>query len=271
MTFQPQSGELSPRRYGSELLVSLFCLLAITVAWYAWTQKFGMPQPSSFVGHLLGVLGFALMLCTEILYSIRKRWSTSSRLPTRTWLQIHICTGIVGSYLVLLHSAGKFSGLAGIVSLLTLVTVASGFVGRYIYTAVPRTLGGSAADLELEQAISRADQELQEFGVQSELAPLLATCSSPSWLMVVGRPWMFRRQRQRLRQAIEELPGIQKPEGLFNLLERRLQLQMQTHTLAATRRLLARWHFFHVPLSVVLFTLAVIHIGAALHYATFSK
>ena len=38
-----------------------------------------------------------------------------------------------------------------------------------------------------------------------------------------------------------------------------------------TRRLLALWHVFHVPLGVALFTLAFIHIGAALYYATFSR
>jgi len=37
------------------------------------------------------------------------------------------------------------------------------------------------------------------------------------------------------------------------------------------RRLLALWHMFHVPLSGVLFTLAGIHIVAAMYYATLLK
>jgi hypothetical protein len=56
------------------------------------------------------------------------------------WLQGHVLMGLCGSYLVLLHSAGKFRGLAGALSLVTAVTVASGFVGRYLYTELPRTL-----------------------------------------------------------------------------------------------------------------------------------
>ncbi len=44
--------------------------------------------------------------------------------------------------MVLLHTSWKFNGLAGIVTLLTIIIVVSGFVGRYIYTRIPRTLEG---------------------------------------------------------------------------------------------------------------------------------
>ena len=51
-------------------------------------------------------------------------------------------TGLVGPYMVLLHTAMSFSGLAGLTMLLTLVVVASGVVGRYLYTRVPRSVQG---------------------------------------------------------------------------------------------------------------------------------
>jgi hypothetical protein len=37
------------------------------------------------------------------------------------------------------------------------------------------------------------------------------------------------------------------------------------------RRLLSLWHLFHIPLGLVLFTLAFIHVGGALYYAAFLK
>jgi cytochrome b561 len=37
-------------------------------------------------------------------------------------------------------------------------------------------------------------------------------------------------------------------------------------SLASLRRLSALWHAAHVPLGVVLFTLAVFHVAAALYY-----
>jgi cytochrome b561 len=44
--------------------------------------------------------------------------------------------------MVLLHTSWKFNGLAGATTLLTIIIVISGFIGRYIYTRVPRSLAG---------------------------------------------------------------------------------------------------------------------------------
>ncbi len=100
------------------------------------------PAASGFYGHALGILGFVLMLITETLYSLRKRIRTAQWGRMADWLQFHIFTGIVGPFLVLLHSSWKFNGLAGATTLLTAIIVLSGFVGRYIYTLVPRTADG---------------------------------------------------------------------------------------------------------------------------------
>ena len=49
-------------------------------------------------------------------------------------------TGLVGPYMVLLHTAMHFQGLAGLAMLLTVVVAVSGLVGRYLYTRVPRAV-----------------------------------------------------------------------------------------------------------------------------------
>jgi hypothetical protein len=41
--------------------------------------------------------------------------------------------------------------------------------------------------------------------------------------------------------------------------------------IANARRLLGTWHTIHVPLGYVLFTLAFIHVAAALYFATFAR
>jgi hypothetical protein len=126
-----------------ELWLSFFAAILITAV-YAfvvfWTRA--IPPAGAFFGHLLGILGFILMLLTEILYSIRKRSRTARWGSMASWLQFHIFTGLVGPYLVLLHTSWKFNGLAGATTLLTITIVISGFIGRYIYTQIPRTLEG---------------------------------------------------------------------------------------------------------------------------------
>jgi hypothetical protein len=153
-----------------------------------------IPPASELFGHGIGILGFLLMLMTETLYSLRKRSRSVKWGRMSTWLQFHIFTGLVGPYMVLLHTSWKFNGIAGVSTLFTIIIVLSGFVGRYIFTRVPRTLDG----LEIEGTLSQ----------------------------------------EALKQA---------------------------------RRLLALWHTVHIPIGMVVFISAFVHIGAALYYATFLK
>jgi hypothetical protein len=111
-----------------------------------------IPNAGDLFGHSLGILGFILMLMTEILYSLRKRSRSARWGRMSAWLEFHIFTGLVGPFMVLLHTSWKFNGLAGVTTLFTVIIVISGFVGRYIYTRIPRSIDG----LEIEGTLSEA-------------------------------------------------------------------------------------------------------------------
>ncbi|MBP1703926.1 MAG: hypothetical protein H6Q38_3033 [Chloroflexi bacterium] len=131
------------QRSNKELWLSLLAAAIITtvyafmVSWYR-----AIPAAGGLFGHLIGVIGFLLMLLTETLYSFRKRSQKARWGSMQSWLQLHIFTGLVGPFMVLLHTSWKFNGLAGATTLLTIIIVISGFVGRYIYTQIPRSLDG---------------------------------------------------------------------------------------------------------------------------------
>ena len=110
-----------------------------------------IPPASELFGHGMGIIGFILMLMTETLYSLRKRSRSVRWGRMSNWLQFHIFTGLVGPYMVLLHTSWKFNGLAGVTTLFTIVIVISGFIGRYIYTRIPRSMDG----LEIEGTLSQ--------------------------------------------------------------------------------------------------------------------
>ncbi len=264
------------RRPAYELICSLIAIGVITLA-YVLVARDGVPKPSGWLGHGLGIVGFGMMLATETLYSIRKRVPKFALGRMSVWLQVHVFTGIVGPYLVLLHSAGKFQGLAGVVTLLTIIMVLSGFTGRFIYTAVPRTLEGvELAVQEVEDKIAAGDRQLQALGLQRLRAAALARVGElpqHGWLLVFGRGWLRWRQRRRLHQAMHNLDAKDRVHAaeIEMLLAERYRLLLQIKSLAATRRLLALWHVVHIPLGVTLFSLAFLHIGAALYYATLSK
>ncbi|MBV6466017.1 MAG: hypothetical protein PGMFKBFP_01314 [Anaerolineales bacterium] len=119
-----------------------------------------IPPAADLFGHSLGILGFILMLMTETLYSLRKRSRSAKWGRMSSWLEFHIFTGLVGPFMALLHTSWKFNGLAGAITLFTVVIVISGFVGRYIYTRVPRTLEGTEIEGTLSEAALRQTRRL---------------------------------------------------------------------------------------------------------------
>lgn len=182
-------------RGNTELWLAVIAMLLITGLYgFVTVVTREIPPASELFGHGMGIIGFLFMLMTETLYSLRKRSRSVKWGRMATWLQFHIFTGLVGPYMVLLHSSWKFNGIAGATTLFTVVIVVSGFIGRYIFTRIPRTLDG----LEMEGTLSQ----------------------------------------EALKQA---------------------------------RRLLALWHTIHIPIGMVLFISAFVHIGAALYYATFLR
>jgi hypothetical protein len=265
------------RRFAPELIFSLLAVAAIT-AWYVHTaQNDEVPAPGGLIGHGMGIVGFVMMLGAETLYTLRKRVRGLSVGATSVWLQAHIFLGIVGPFLVVLHSAGKVQGLAGVVTILTVVMVLSGFVGRYIYTAAPRTLDGVEVEAnELETMFASTDGQLRALASKAgqTALPAIALETPPQgWIVVVLRPILRWRYGRRVHAVVKKMKGVDRKSAreIERLFLERYHLLLQIYSLAAARRLLAVWHILHVPLGGVLFALAFIHVGAALYYATFRK
>jgi hypothetical protein len=214
-------------------VLALLAVVAITGLYAGYANAVAVPAASGLLGHSLGIIGFGLMLMTETLYSLRKRAMRRPRGSMRAWLQFHIFTGIVGAYLVVFHSAWSFNGLAGWLTLVTVAVVISGFIGRYIYTAVPRTADGVIVEArEMQRQLDAARQE----GEQAQ----------------AGAATSFGAERREGRAAARRLR----------------ELEGQMAALRWARRGLATWHAIHVPLGMALFVMAFVHVGAAVRYAT---
>jgi hypothetical protein len=135
--------ELAMLARNKEIWFALLTAVFITVIYAGVMNLYqAVPAAGSLFGHLVGIVGFLLMLMTETLYSLRKRSHKGRWGKMQSWLQFHIYTGLVGPFMVLLHTSWKFNGLAGATTLLTIIIVVSGFIGRYIYTRIPRSLEG---------------------------------------------------------------------------------------------------------------------------------
>jgi hypothetical protein len=268
------------QRSSAELWLAFFAILIISIFYLGVILFLGaIPPARELFGHSLGIVGFMMMLMTETLYSLRKRSRSARWGRMSTWLQFHIFTGIVGPFLVLLHTSWKFNGLAGLVLLMTVLVVLSGFFGRYIYTAVPRTADGIEIEVtELQRLISATEAQLQRWiGTQSATNPLVnrrlvGLTRGTESLVYFGLGNPFEELINRISWWVEKrrIDPITRQQiaQLETLLNRRRLLRRQIASYAQARRLLALWHMVHIPIGLALFTAAFIHIGAAIYYAT---
>ena len=266
-----------------ELWSAFIAIVVISLLYFFVVIMLGsIPAASDFFGHSLGIFGFILMIMTEFLYTWRKRSQSSRWGRMSGWLQFHIFTGIVGPYLVLIHSSWKFHGLAGITMLLTVVIVLSGFIGRYIYTAVPRTADGVEVEASfLSSQIIKTETEIKLWlkdkpdDIQAFYKKYLLPrrLSGNYYQLFIGRSlgdyWRnlqlslySRGINPRMKDQIKQLNKLSNEQQ---------RLHRQLASLALVRRLLSLWHAIHIPIGMVLFTAAFIHIIAAFYFATLLK
>lgn len=266
------------RQSNRELWLSFIAIIIISILYlYAVISLGGVPEAIELFGHSLGIIGFILMLFTETLYTLRKRSQSARWGKMSTWLQFHIFTGLVGPYMVLLHSSWKFNGLAGMVILLTIIIVASGFLGRYIYTAVPRNADGIEIQANyLEEQIRVIDGELQNWlATQPALYRSMMGRFTPVPTMqgarlIFGRAfdeWKSRLNWWWISSRMDRTARAQAKQ-IHVLLKKEHNLRRQMISMALTRRLLGLWHAIHIPVGMALFAAALIHIIAAIYYAT---
>lgn len=260
-----------------ELIASLVVCLGLSGGYVAYALL-TEPSGGNPVGHLIGIAGTILMVFTEVFYSLRKRtnllrWAG----PVRYWLSAHIFTGIVGPFLVLAHTAFQFRGLAGLTMVLTAIVVGSGFLGRYLYTAIPRSLAGvEVSAVDLARAIERAQQAVLE--ATGQLSPAVQQLVAADgarqrrqrsdWALVLSRgldDWLYRQGLRSQIRSIERKEQV-KLDGIERLLKTRRDRERQLRMMQAAKRLLSYWHVAHVPMGVALFGSVFIHVAAEIFF-----
>ncbi len=266
-------------RSGSFELSLSFIVVFFLALVYIVYEMLAEPAGGHPFGHSLGILGAMLMVSTELLYSARKRLRFFNVGQTRHWLSIHIFTGIVGPALVLMHTGLEFQGLAGLTMGLTILVVASGFLGRYIYTAVPRTLAGIEIDRRtLEEHAERQQESLSAWSIGKSLrvqalveAEMGLSSKSKSLSALELLTWRLKewREQRRLHSLIQKLEREEQArfDEIERLLRRQRRLTRQINSLQAVRRMMGWWQTFHVPLGLTLFSAMTIHIVASLYFS----
>lgn len=270
--------------------VELFFGLAVAAGLYiSWiNQNEGHLTPESGIGYWLGILG-SVMMVWLLLYPLRKRmriFRSLGRVPS--WFRWHMILGIIGPALILVHSNWKFASFNAIVAtVVMMIVVLSGIIGRYLYTKIHMSLYGRKveirqllADTAFLQEVLGGDlpqtgqliEEMRAFearilafrpGIMAQIA---------AFLMFGFRRALFRKQVMRQFKNLIASEGRRRGwswsirRKRLELIREHVQLYFGAITKAARfsgfERMFAAWHVLHMPLFFLLVAAAVIHIIA---------
>ena len=227
-------------------------------------------RPAGRAGEMFGIAGL-LIMCMTLVYAARKKFRGLSRIgTTKTWLEIHIFCGLVGPVLVTLHTAMKFNGVVSIAYWSMVLVVLSGFVGRYLYVRIPKSLRGT--EISLEELDARAIElkgQLAAEGLPTR-APAPASRSSSRALARAG----FVLGDFALGRGLAQLHGELAAAGIAparlvaadRLIRERATLLRRIATLDTSKKLFHLWHVFHKPFVYVMLAIAAVHVAVALYF-----
>src|SRR5437762_11574040 len=132
-----------------------------------FSPKHELLRPSGPIVIKLGMLGVFLFFLIY-LYPLRKYWGWLGKQGnSRHWLDFHVVLGTTAPLIVAFHSSFKFGNIAGMAFYSMLMVTLSGFVGRYLYSQIPRGL--SAAELSQKEMEEKEEECLKEPEVQKQI------------------------------------------------------------------------------------------------------
>ena len=244
------------------------------------SPKHAALKPSGTIGLRLGFFGVALFAAIY-LYAIRKRWGWLSRQGnTRRWLNYHVLFGITAPLVITFHAAFKFGGIAGIAYWIMMMVVLSGFVGRYIYSLIPHSLG--AAEISLQELRAQSEEMARRMASQkilsrADLAPLFhlpdgSAVRSMSVFTILGKamlhdlalPFHLRKLRSQAQSSHRGSLGRHELEDVISSVKQQAALSKKILFLSKTQELFRLWHVIHRPFSYSFAILAGIHIVVVL-------
>jgi hypothetical protein len=265
-------------------------LLLVASAWLI--GRANVFKSGDSVGYWIGVVGSSMMLLL-LSYPLRKyaRWMQRFG-RVKWWFWGHMALGLLGPWLILVHSSFRVGSLNSAVALYSMVVVvASGIVGRFIYMRVHRGLNGERTTLRaLQHGAGLIESEARSWlhfapTVEARLRTFeqRELNARSGWLtylrQVLVLPWA---QRYTYRRCLLELRALlarmameqrwsdeqraRRMRRSRKLVERYLDAVVRVAQYTAYERVFSLWHVAHLPFVVLLVVSAIVHVIAVHAY-----
>jgi cytochrome b561 len=271
-----------PRRRTSFLALILgLLLLSVTVglAYRGWSfyrlsledrvehPEFRLLRPSGLAGNGYGWVA-AMLVVLNLSYLVRRRFGSPRFGSMKTWLDIHVFTGLLAASLVSFHSAFQLRTPIASVSAASLGTVVvTGLLGRFLYALGP---GGVrerlAAALEaVDEALPGSRVALTE-GIVQRPAP-----DVPPNASLLRSLWAVPSWVRAARDRREILEMILPPRREMSRELRRAAGELYAASAADARAsgiaaLLRSWRALHRFFALLMLAAVFLHAGVAWYY-----
>ncbi len=267
----------------------IYAAIALLVLSAKWISAQGWYTSWSRTGYWIGVAGGVSMLLL-FAYPLRKRWRlTYNWGAAKHWFVAHMVLGVMGPWLILLHSNFHIGSTNAAVALYSmLIVAASGVIGRFLYVRLNADVRGERASLaglrkEMAQQHHASDAQLE--GMPAVVAALhafeqgtLDARSGHIWRLFV-LPWQRHRLVQHNQQAAKDAikaqtqaQGWSNATGLAKYQAAKAQIAQYAESVQRAaqyqtfERLFSLWHVAHVPFVWIMVCCAIFHIVAVHAY-----
>ncbi len=279
------------------IYVGMFFLIGISVTFliiYNAYEYYSLPlkerfysplhntyKPSGTLGHGMGIIGSLMMIFGVSIYMVRKRWRKMMRLGVlKHWLEFHIFMCTVGPILVLFHTAMKFGGIVSISFWSMVAVVISGFIGRFIYVRIPRTIQGQELDFsELKRESDEITDMLKNmYHVNQEIIDKLENfarteqykdISLRKIIPVIIQDYLRgRRIRKSLHQNVALVYDLHEKatKDILRAIDNKLLLIRRLGLLRTMQKLFHYWHVAHLPFAIIMFVIMFIHVAITITF-----
>lgn len=229
--------------------------------------EYRLLRPSGLIGNGYGWVA-AMLVVMNLSYLIRRRFGSARFGSMRTWLDVHVFTGLTAASLVSFHSAFQLRTPIASVSAASLGTVVvTGLLGRFLYALGPggvrERLGAALDAVESEHPGSRvalAEGLMQRPGPD---VPANASLLRSLWAV----PWWLRAARDR-RAILEMLlpPRRQMSRALRSASRELYAASAADARASGIAALLRSWRALHRFFALLMLAAVFLHAGVAWYY-----
>jgi len=237
-------------------------LLALQlILWLGFLVHRSPRFPGSLTGLVLAISAALLMTVPPLLYSATKRIKSFKEKITKivslgTLLKWHVYTSIVGSVLAVLHTGHRFESNIGIwLTAMMMLTVLSGFIGRYFFSF-------SSGELhEKKDMLNRLAYEYNKLIGEISQQPKAEITYAASRGIVRRAMNSFLGTEDVLVEKATPLSvrAVRLAESIADL-----EYAIKTHELLKRRT--KRWLIAHIVTSSAFYLLLIFHVWSAIYF-----